>query len=116
MSSNQMKELEAYPKYKHLYLLAFGKMLEQMTDSKKITDWTSPESVMRWWFKTMHGKESKTVTQGIPALFVQAIVSEKACHCPVHQLSSFQFIPVELPDQRTGASIPSPFEEKAFQP
>lgn len=63
MSSNQMKELEAYPKYKHLYLLAFGKMLEQMTDSKKITSWTSPESVMQWWFKTMHGKESKTVTE-----------------------------------------------------
>lgn len=62
MSSHQQEELERYPKYKHLYLLAFEKMLEQLDDAKLITTWTSAENVMQWWFKTLHGKESKADT------------------------------------------------------
>lgn len=63
MSSNQQKELEDYPKYKELYLRAFAKMLDKMNDSKLITTWTSPESVMLWWFKTLHGTEGKSETE-----------------------------------------------------
>lgn len=63
MSSNQQKELEDYPKYKELYLRAFAKMLDKMNDSKLITSWTSPENVMLWWFKTLHGTGSKSETE-----------------------------------------------------
>ena len=63
MSSNQQKELEDYPKYKELYLRAFAKMLDKMNDSKLITSGTSPENVMLWWFKTLHGTESKSETE-----------------------------------------------------
>lgn len=63
MSSNQQRELDAYPKYKHLYLLAFEKMLKGMQDSNLTTTWTSPENVMLWWFKTLHGTQSKADTE-----------------------------------------------------
>lgn len=63
MSTHQQEELEHYPKYKHLYLLAFEKMLERMTDAKLITTWTSAENVMAWWFKTLHGSDDKAETE-----------------------------------------------------
>lgn len=62
MSTNQEEELNRYPKYKHLYLLAFDKMLKGM-DSTRITSWTDAESVMQWWFQTLHGSESKAETE-----------------------------------------------------
>ena len=49
MSTHQSEELERYPKYKHLYLLAFEKMLENANDKKLITTWHSAQDVMDWW-------------------------------------------------------------------
>lgn len=51
MSTQQQQELQRYPKYRQLYLLAFEKMLANMTDSDKITTWKTPEDVMDWWTK-----------------------------------------------------------------
>lgn len=63
MSSHQVEELERYPKYKQLYLLAFDNMLKNLDDAKIITTWTSAENVMLWWFKTLHGADSKAETE-----------------------------------------------------
>lgn len=49
MSTHQAEELERYPKYKKLYLLAFEKMLEQMENKQLITSWKTPQDVMNWW-------------------------------------------------------------------
>ena len=49
MSTHQEQELERYPKYKNLYLLAFDKMLQQMDDKQQITTWKTAQDVMEWW-------------------------------------------------------------------
>lgn len=49
MSTHQEQELERYPKYKNLYLLAFDKMLQQMDDKQQITTWKTAQDVMDWW-------------------------------------------------------------------
>ena len=49
MSTNQRTELDRYPKYKNLYLIAFDKMLKQLDDAKLITTWHSANDVMNWW-------------------------------------------------------------------
>ena len=49
MSTHQEQELERYPKYKNLYLLAFDKMLQQMDDKQQITSWKTAQDVMDWW-------------------------------------------------------------------
>lgn len=63
ISTHQQEELERYPKYKHLYLLAFEKMLEQLDDAKRITTWTSADDVMQWWFKILHSKGNTADTE-----------------------------------------------------
>lgn len=47
----QKQEFKQYPKYEHLYLLAFENMLKTLNDQKLLTTWTSPENVMKWWLK-----------------------------------------------------------------
>ena len=49
MSTHQAQELERYPKYKNLYLLAFDKMLQRMDDKQQITSWKTAQDVMEWW-------------------------------------------------------------------
>ena len=43
-------ELKRWPRYKELYLKAFGKMLEERKKTgKETTRWNTPEDVMEWW-------------------------------------------------------------------
>lgn len=52
MASNQRQVLEAYPKYKDLYILAFTKMLEKRKAEGKDDSqgkWTSGENIFKWW-------------------------------------------------------------------
>lgn len=51
MSSRQAEELDAYPKYKALYLKAFEKLLKVLDDESKITTWRTADDVMKWWLK-----------------------------------------------------------------
>lgn len=53
MSSKQREELEKYPKYKNLYLLAFQKMLDKRKERNIETKagWETPEEVMNWWLR-----------------------------------------------------------------
>lgn len=51
MGHHQEEEFERWPKYKELYLTAFGKMLEE-NKKKGIThkaNWDTAEDVMDWW-------------------------------------------------------------------
>lgn len=49
MSTRQEEELERYPKYKKLYLIAFENMLKRLDNDKLITTWKTPQGVMDWW-------------------------------------------------------------------
>lgn len=45
----QKQEFEQYPKYKHLYLLAFEKLLKVLDDANLRTTWNSAQDIMDWW-------------------------------------------------------------------
>ena len=45
----QKKELEKYPRFRQLYLLAFEKMLVARREAGLETRWDKPEQVMEWW-------------------------------------------------------------------
>ena len=53
MSSNKVKELERWPKYKQAYLRAFARMLDQIKlrgkRKDKETTWKNAQDVMDWW-------------------------------------------------------------------
>lgn len=49
MSTKQKEELDRYPKYKKLYLMAFEKMLMELDDKKLVTTWHTAQDVMDWW-------------------------------------------------------------------
>ena len=51
--AGQVKELEHYPKYKPLYLMAFAKMLKNNAEKGIISKakWETAEDVMAWWIK-----------------------------------------------------------------
>ena len=61
--ANNKQELEEYPKYKNLYLLAFQKMLEVRQQNELATnaDWACPERVMEWW--TREAEKEMTDTE-----------------------------------------------------
>lgn len=61
MSTHQVAELERYPKYKKLYLMAFQKMLDKLDDGKRITTWTDAESVMQWWIGATDSKSDTEI-------------------------------------------------------
>lgn len=46
---NNKKELEKYPKYYKLYLLAFDEMLKNNRDKGVKCSWETAEDVMNWW-------------------------------------------------------------------
>lgn len=48
-SKSQVKELEAYPKYRKLYIRAFDRMLKEREKKGKKTTWKNGEEVMAWW-------------------------------------------------------------------
>lgn len=67
LASNQVKELEMYPKYKANYILAFDRMMQRRRESGKkdyekegTQKWTDGESVYKWWINdtSMEGQMS----------------------------------------------------------
>lgn len=46
---HRLYELERWPKYKNLYLISFGKMLEQRKAKKREEVWQTPGDVIDWW-------------------------------------------------------------------
>lgn len=52
MGSTQKQELDRYPKYKHLYMLAFEKMLKRLDDEDKRTTWHTAQDIMDWFTQT----------------------------------------------------------------
>jgi len=61
LSSNQKQELEAYPKFKALYIKAFDKMLEKRGDIDKIK-WNCGEDVLKWWLGEEKDYDSEQLT------------------------------------------------------
>lgn len=53
MSARNAEELERYPKYKKLYLLAFEQMIQARKDAGLATseNWSTPQGVMDWWLQ-----------------------------------------------------------------
>ena len=51
MSTKAKQELDAYPKIKKRYLIAFDRMLEVRREEGLKTTWKTPEEVMEWWLK-----------------------------------------------------------------
>lgn len=57
LASNQVKELEMYPKYKQNFINAFQRMLDRrrergkddITGKKGLHKWTDGEAVYKWW-------------------------------------------------------------------
>lgn len=59
MSYRQEEELDAYPRYKTLYMRAFKKMLEERKKHGMPEKWASAEEVYKWWVGYKHGKRKK---------------------------------------------------------
>lgn len=49
MSGNRESDFERWPKYKELYLLAFGKMIENRKRRGKFEEWETPNEWFKWW-------------------------------------------------------------------
>lgn len=49
LSSNQSKELEAYPKFKQAYVRAFDRMIVERHKKDKPCKWETGEDVYKWW-------------------------------------------------------------------
>lgn len=49
MSTNKIKELNMYPKYKEQYLRTFDKMLETRRRKGLKTSWNNAQEVYDWW-------------------------------------------------------------------
>lgn len=54
MSTRQESELDAYPRYKALYLKAFDEMLKTRQEKGLKTAWETADDVMDWW---LHGSD-----------------------------------------------------------
>lgn len=53
MAGKATRELEftRWPKYKNLYLLAFGNLLEERAAKGKYINWETPQDVYNWWME-----------------------------------------------------------------
>lgn len=60
MSSRNEAELNAYPKFRNLYLKAFDEMLKERERRNKPTEWANADEVMDWW---LHGKTETVETE-----------------------------------------------------
>ena len=58
-----VKELNAYPKYKALYLKAFEKMLQHNKEKGVKCSWNSPEEVMEWWVNVNNNNGNEADTE-----------------------------------------------------
>lgn len=47
MAQRRREELEKYPKFKTLYMIAFEKMLKEMVGETR--SWKTADDVMEWW-------------------------------------------------------------------
>lgn len=43
------RDAEAYPKYKHIYIRTFNKMIEKRIQDGKKTTWKNGEDCFNWW-------------------------------------------------------------------
>lgn len=60
MSYRQEAELNNYPRFKHLYLMAFDKMLKVRREAGLETKWATAEDCMDWWVSDKRsGKANK---------------------------------------------------------
>lgn len=57
-------ELEKYPKYKNIYLMAFAKMLKNFKDEPPRANWKTPEDVMEWWLSDRARAKIDTAIEG----------------------------------------------------
>lgn len=48
---HRWKEFSDFPKYKQLYINAFGRMLDAIRASGKKTKWKTAEDVFLWWME-----------------------------------------------------------------
>lgn len=48
----RQREFERWPKFKELYIKAFGKALEHIHERGKETKWNSAEDMFEWWMST----------------------------------------------------------------
>lgn len=51
MNNNKEAELERYPAYKHHYMRAFARMIEERKRRGKEKNFESPQAVMDWWLE-----------------------------------------------------------------
>lgn len=49
LGSNQVKELESYPKYKENYIRAFNRMIEYRKSKGMKTKWETGQDIYDWW-------------------------------------------------------------------
>ena len=65
MSTRQKEEMDAYPKFKNLYLVAFEKMIAIRKERGLVdaANWSTPEDVMAWWVGDQRLAESTDITE-----------------------------------------------------
>lgn len=65
--AGQKAELERYPKYKAMYMTAFGRMLKNRENKNLVTDkWRTAEDVMAWWLGQYNGAKTEVRKQEEP--------------------------------------------------
>ena len=60
LSSNQKRELQAYPKYRENYIRAFNHMVEYRRNKDMRCDgWSNGEEIMKWWIGDCEKKRTE---------------------------------------------------------
>lgn len=59
LGKNQRKELEAYPKYKAMYIRCFDRMIKYRKSKGMPTEWKTGEEVLEWWIN--QNKKQKNI-------------------------------------------------------
>ena len=60
LSSNQKRELQAYPKYRENYIRAFNHMVEYRRNKDMRCDgWSNGEEIMKWWIGDCETKRTE---------------------------------------------------------
>ena len=67
MSTRQKQELDAYPKYKALYIRAFDELLEVRREAELVTDWETGEEVLAWWLGEQREAEATQIMELVDA-------------------------------------------------
>ena len=57
---NMEKDAKRFPRFKKMYLIAFGRMLKRREERGHITDmWKTPEDVYNWWLGELKQKDNQ---------------------------------------------------------